>query len=121
MAQALLAMELLFPLQTFVFMTFFMRDDQGISSTRIAIGLTLTFLLLLALISLNLPGAEAAPRYASGHKVPEAAGGYAGGGQAWVCCAVGRVAMSFGWLYYCRCCLVCGFSISDMVECFPPG
>ena len=83
---------LLFPIAVFVFaMTFFMRDDQGIS-TRIAIGLTLDVLAALALISLNFPGAEAAPDMLLGTKVLEAAGGYVGGGIAWVLLRfVGRV------------------------------
>uniref|UniRef100_UPI0028E6FE42 DNA translocase FtsK 4TM domain-containing protein n=1 Tax=Lancefieldella parvula TaxID=1382 RepID=UPI0028E6FE42 len=109
---------LLFPIAVFVFaMTFFMRDDQGIS-TRIAIGLTLDVLAALALISLNFPGAEAAPDMLLGTKVLEAAGGYVGGGIAWVLLRfVGRVVgnvLLVGFII--AGVVICGFSISDMVE-----
>ena len=108
----------LFPIALFVFaMTFFIRDEQAIS-TRIAIGLSLDVLAALALISLNFPGVESAPDMLLTPKILEAAGGYVGGSIAWVALRfVGKIVgnvLLVGIII--AGIVVCGFSISDMVE-----
>ncbi len=109
---------ILFPIALFVFaMTFFM-DGDGPVSGRVAGGLTLIVLAVLAMLSLNLPGAEADPSVVLEPANLELAGGYVGGIVAFglvrlVGVIVGNVVLvgliAAG-------VVVCGFSISNAVS-----
>ncbi|WP_455139118.1 DNA translocase FtsK 4TM domain-containing protein [Thermophilibacter sp.] len=98
-------------------LTFFVRADQGLP-TRVAGGLTLVVLAVLAAVSLNLPGAASDPQAVFVPAAARAAGGYVGGAIAWallelVGTVVGNVVLVGVALAGV---VVCGFSISGAVE-----
>ena len=109
---------LLFPVALFVFaMTFFMDEDGPISG-RVAGGLLLVVLAVLAMLSINLPGVETMPDLVITPGTLESAGGYVGGGIAWgLLKLVGRVVgnvLLVGLII--AGIVVCGFSISGAVS-----
>ena len=75
---------ILFPIALFVFAITFFIDEEGPISGRVALGLLLIVLAVLAMLSINLPEAELAPEAVITPGVLEGAGGYVGGGLAWV-------------------------------------
>ncbi len=109
---------LLFPVALFVFATTFFIDEEGPISGRVAIGLLLIVLAILALLSINLPEAELAPDAVITPGILEGAGGYVGGGIAWLLLKlVGRVignVLLAGMII--AGIVVCGFSISGAVS-----
>ena len=109
---------LLFPVALFVFaMTFFMDEDGPISG-RVAGGLLLIVLAVLAMLSINLPGADTMPNMVIAPGTLETAGGYVGGGIAWgLLRLVGRIVgnvLLVGVIV--AGVVVCGFSISGAVS-----
>ena len=107
----------LVPIAILIFaVTFFMDGDEPVSG-RIALGLTLIVLSILAMLSLNLAGADAEPTMVFEVALAEKAGGYVGGAIAYALLAlvgsvvgnvvlVGIIAAGV---------IVCGFSVSDAV------
>ena len=109
---------ILFPLALLVFSATFFVEDGTLVSGRIAAGLTLVVLAVLAMLSLNLPGAEAAPEIVVSAAVVKGAGGYVGGFIAlallrFLGVIVGNVVL-VGLVV--TGIVVCGFSISDAVS-----
>ena len=108
---------ILFPIAVFLFaMTFFM-DENGPISGRVALGLSLIVLAVLAMLSLNIPGVGEVPDIVLSPVQLEGAGGYVGGGIAYallklVGVIVGNVLL-VGLVI--AGVVVCGFSISDAV------
>ena len=108
----------LVPVALFAFaMTFFVRAERGLPA-RVAGGLTLVVLAILAAVSLNLPAAAADPDAVFVPAAARAAGGYVGGAIAWallelVGTVVGNVVLVGVALAGV---VVCGFSISGAVE-----
>ena len=70
---------ILFPLALLAFSATFFVEDGTLVSGRIAAGLTLVVLAVLAMLSLNLPGAESMPESVVSATVVTGAGGYVGG------------------------------------------
>lgn len=109
---------LLFPIALFIFATTFFIDGEGPISGRIAIGLLLIVLSVLALFSINLPEAELAPNAVITPGILEGGGGYVGGGIAWLLLKlVGRIignVLLAGMII--AGVVVCGFSISGAVS-----
>lgn len=109
---------LLFPVALFVFAATFFIDEEGPISGRVALGLLLIVLAILAMLSINLPEAELAPDAVITPGILEGAGGYVGGGIAWVLLKlVGRVignVILTGMIV--AGIVVCGFSISGAVS-----
>lgn len=109
---------ILFPIALFLFaMTFFM-DENGPISGRVALGLALIVLAVLAMLSLNLPGAADNPSIVVTQGRLEGAGGYVGGGIAYalvrlVGVVVGNVVLVGVVIAGV---VVCGFSISNAVS-----
>jgi len=108
---------LLFPVALFVFAATFFIDEEGPISGRAALGLLLIVLAILALLSINLPEAALAPDAVITPGVLEGAGGYVGGGIAWLLLklvgpAIGNVVLA-GMII--AGIVVCGFSISGVV------
>ena len=109
---------LLFPLALFVFALTFFIDGEGPISGRVAIGLLLIVLAVLALLSINLPEAELAPDAVITPGILEGGGGYVGGGIAWLLLklvgrTIGNVLLA-GMII--AGIVVCGFSISGAVS-----
>ncbi len=107
----------LVPIALFAFAMTFFFDGDGPVSGRIAAGLALVLLAVLAMLSLNLPGAAEAPGTVLEPASAEQAGGYVGGAIAFALLTllggiVGNVVLV-------GCVLagvvVCGFSISGVV------
>ncbi len=96
--------------------TFFIEGEEPLGM-RAALGLGLMSLAILSLISLLVPGAEADPSLVLDADVVQDAGGYVGGGVAWVLLSmlgkpVGLVFLiGLGVLGI----IVCGFSISGFI------
>jgi len=109
---------ILFPIALFLFaMTFFM-DENGPISGRVALGLALIVLAVLAMLSLNLAGAADSPNIVVTQGRLEGAGGYVGGGIAYallrlVGVVVGNVVLAGVVIAGV---VVCGFSISNAVS-----
>lgn len=109
---------ILFPIAVFLFaMTFFM-DENGPISGRVALGLALIVLAVLAMLSLNLTGAADNPGIVVTQGRLEGAGGYVGGGIAYalvrlVGVVVGNVVLVGVVIAGV---VVCGFSISNAVS-----
>ncbi len=107
----------LLPVALFVFaLTFFIDDDDPVTG-RVAIGLSLIIVSLLALVSLNAQGAATTPNSVIAPEAVGGLGGYVGGGVAWVLLSlvgrwVGNVVM-VGTIIAGA--VVCGFSISGAV------
>ncbi len=111
------AAALLVPVALFLFaMTFFMGEEGPVSG-RVATGLSLIVLSVMAMLSLNLPAAAADPSVVFDPAVAEASGGYVGGGVAW--CLLELVGQVVGNVVLVGVIVagvvVCGFSISDAV------
>lgn len=108
----------LVPLALLAFaLTFFVRAEQGLPA-RVAGGLTLVVLAILAAVSLNLPAAAADADAVFAPAAARGAGGYVGGAIAWallelVGTVVGNVVLVGVALAGV---VVCGFSISGTVE-----
>ena len=111
------AAAVLVPVALFLFaMTFFM-GEEGPVSRRVATGLSLIVLSVMAMLSLNLPAAAADPALVFDPTVAEVSGGYVGGGVAW--CLLELVGQVVGNVVLVGVIVagvvVCGFSISDAV------
>ncbi|WP_117204777.1 FtsK/SpoIIIE family DNA translocase [Paratractidigestivibacter faecalis] len=109
---------ILFPLALLVFSATFFVEDGTLVSGRIAAGLTLVVLAVLAMLSLNLPGAESMPESVVCAAVVKGAGGYVGGFIAlallrFLGVIVGNVVL-VGLVV--TGIVICGFSISDAVS-----
>ncbi len=107
----------LVPVALFVFAMTFFTADEGPISGRVAAGLVLIVVAVLAMISLNQPAAAAAPERLITDTVAVKAGGYVGGGIACVLATylgviVGNVVL-VGIIVAGL--VVCGFSITDVV------
>ena len=111
------AAAVLVPVALFLFaMTFFMGEEGPVSG-RVATGLSLIVLSVMAMLSLNLPAAAADPALVFDPTVAEVSGGYVGGGVAW--CLLELVGQVVGNVVLVGVIVagvvVCGFSISDAV------
>ncbi|WP_273448194.1 FtsK/SpoIIIE family DNA translocase [Thermophilibacter provencensis] len=111
------AAAVLVPVALFVFALTFFRGDEGPVSGRVALGLSLIVLAVMAMLSVNLSGASADPSVVFVPATAEVAGGYVGGAVAYcLLCLVGQV---IGNVLLAGVVLagvvVCGFSISDAV------
>ena len=111
------AAAVLVPVALFVFAMTFFLGDEGPVSGRVALGLALIVLAVMAMLSLNLAEAAASPGVVFEPAVAELAGGYVGGAIAYcLLCLVGQV---IGDVVLAGVVLagvvVCGFSISDAV------
>lgn len=109
---------ILFPLALLAFSATFFVEDGTLVSGRIAAGLTLVVLAVLAMLSLNLPGAESMPESVVSETVVKGAGGYVGGFIAlallrFLGVIVGNVVL-VGLVV--TGIVICGFSISDAVS-----
>ena len=109
---------ILFPLALLAFSATFFVEDGTLVSGRIAAGLTLVVLAVLAMLSLNLPGAESMPESVVSATVVKGAGGYVGGFIAlallrFLGVIVGNVVL-VGLVV--TGIVICGFSISDAVS-----
>lgn len=109
---------ILFPLALLAFSATFFVEDGTLVSGRIAAGLTLVVLAVLAMLSLNLPGAESMPESVVSASVVKGAGGYVGGFIAlallrFLGVIVGNVVL-VGLVV--TGIVICGFSISDAVS-----
>lgn len=109
---------ILFPLALLAFSATFFVENGTLVSGRIAAGLTLVVLAVLAMLSLNLPGAESMPESVVSATVVTAAGGYVGGFIAlallrFLGVIVGNVVL-VGLVV--TGIVICGFSISDAVS-----
>lgn len=106
------------PFALFLFALTFFMDSDGPVNKRVAGGLFLIVLAVLAMFSVNVTGAEADPNLVLSAEVAPVAGGYVGGFIAWVLLAlVGRLvgnAILVGLVI--TGVIVCGFSISDFVH-----
>ena len=108
---------ILFPIALLVFAATFFVEEGTLVSGRIACGLALIVLAVLAMLSLNLPGSEANPELVVSAGLVKGAGGYVGGLIAlallrFVGLMVGNVVL-VGLVV--TGVVVCGFSISDAV------
>ncbi|MCI2123974.1 MAG: DNA translocase FtsK [Olsenella sp.] len=108
---------ILAPIALFIFACTFFMDEDGPISGRVAIGLVLIVLAVLAMLSLNHPGVADEPATAFEDPALESAGGYVGGGIAYalvrlVGLIVGNVIL-VGVIVAGA--VVCGFSISGAV------
>lgn len=109
---------ILFPLALLAFSATFFVEDGTLVSGRIAAGLTLVVLAVLAMLSLNLPGAESMPESVVSATVVKGAGGYVGGFIAlallrFLGVIVGNIVL-VGLVV--TGIVICGFSISDAVS-----
>lgn len=109
---------ILFPLALLAFSATFFVEDGTLVSGRIAAGLTLVVLAVLAMLSLNQPGAESMPESVVSATVATGAGGYVGGFIAlallrFLGVIVGNVVL-VGLVV--TGIVICGFSISDAVS-----
>lgn len=109
---------ILVPIALFLFsLTFFMASDAPLSA-RAALGLALIVVAVLSILSINAAGAEADPALLFQPSVLATTGGYVGGGIAWLLLTlVGRVVglVILGGFIVAGV-VVCGFSISDLVQ-----
>ena len=108
---------LLVPVALFAFAMTFFFGHAGSVSRRVALGLALVVLAVLGMLSLNLPGADAAPDAVFDPAQAELAGGYVGGALAWALLSlvgplVGNVVLAG---VVVAGVVVCGFSISEAV------
>ena len=108
----------LVPVALFAFAMTFFVDGEGPVSGRIAAGLALVLLAVLAMLSLNLPGASADPSIALDPAPAQLAGGYVGGAIAYALLTL--LGTVVGNVVLVGCVLagvvVCGFSISGVVS-----
>ena len=109
---------LLFPLTIIAFAaTFFVAEGEGLSS-RVALGLALVVVSILAIISLNLGEAEVDPDLVISAEHVGSLGGYVGGAVAW--CLLKSVGRAVGYVILAGVIIagviVCGFSISGAVQ-----
>ena len=105
------------PIMVFLFsLTFFVEGEEPFG-VRAAAGLVLVTVAILALISLFAPGADVDPHVVLTREVAEVAGGYVGGGVAWV--ALTLVGKWVGLVLLVGLALtgaiICGFSVSAFV------
>ena len=108
---------MLVPIALFSFaVTFFVRTETPVSG-RVATGLSLIVLAVLSILSCGVEGADATPTVVFAPATLEGAGGYVGGGVAWVLLSLfGRpVALVVLLGLVVAGLVVCGFSISRMV------
>jgi S-DNA-T family DNA segregation ATPase FtsK/SpoIIIE len=108
---------ILAPIALFIFACTFFMDEDGPISGRVAAGLVLIVLAILAMLSLNHPGVADNPQIALAESTLESAGGYVGGGIAYV--LVRLVGLIVGNVILVGVIIagavVCGFSISGAV------
>ncbi|MCH3943158.1 MAG: DNA translocase FtsK [Atopobiaceae bacterium] len=108
----------LVPVALFLFSITFFLDSEAPLSSRVALGLLLIVTSLLSMFSINVSGAESDPSLVFVPFVLEQAGGYVGGGVAWVLLTlVGRVVGMVALVgIVVAGVIVCGFSISGLVS-----
>ncbi len=109
---------LLFPVALLVFaLTFFIDDEEPISG-RVAFGLALITVSILAIVSITYPGVGPEGSEVLAHDVLRVRGGYVGGGIAWALLrTVGReVGLVILAGVVIAGIVVCGFSISNAVS-----
>ena len=96
--------------------TFFVTTDTPLSA-RVAIGLGLVVVAVLSLLSVNAPGAAENPESVLLDPILSTAGGYVGGGVAWVLLRLVGVGVGDVLLagVIIAGIIVCGFSVSDLV------
>lgn len=108
---------ILVPIALFIFACTFFMDEDGPISGRVAGGLVLIVLAVLAQLSLNQPGVADSPAVALAEPALESAGGYVGGFIAFL--LVGLVGVIVGNVVLVGVivagAVVCGFSISGAV------
>ena len=108
---------ILVPIALFIFACTFFMDEDGPISCRVAGGLALIVLAVLAQLSLNQPGVADSPAVALAEPALESAGGYVGGSIAFL--LVGLVGVIVGNVVLVGVivagAVVCGFSISGAV------
>ncbi len=109
---------ILAPIALFIFACTFFMDEDGPISGRVAAGLVLIVLAILAMLSLNHPGVADNPQVALAESTLESAGGYVGGGIAYM--LVRLVGLIVGNVILVGVVIagavVCGFSISGAVS-----
>lgn len=108
---------ILCPLTLFLFaLTFFVEGEEPFGG-RAALGLTLVSMSILSLISLFVPGAEQDPSLVLEESVLQDAGGYVGGGVAWLMLAMVGKAVGLVLLVGLAVLgvIICGFSVSGFV------
>ena len=109
---------LLLPIAILVFAFTFFIDQEGPISGRVAIGLLLVVIAVLSLISINQAGVEADPSMVLDPDFVTKAGGYVGGGVAWVLLkllgrVIGNVVLAGIVILGI---VICGFSISGAIS-----
>lgn len=108
---------ILCPITIFLFaITFFVQGEEPLGG-RAALGLGLVSLSILSLLSLYVPGAEQNPSLVLDQSVVRDAGGYVGGGVAWLMLSMVGKAVGLVLLIGLAVVgvIVCGFSVSGFV------
>ena len=107
----------LVPVALFVFALPFFAPTGGFVSSRVALGLAIVVMAVLAMLSCLVPSAETAPNIVLSESVAMHAGGFVGGGIAWLLLTLlGRpvtLVVLVGLIL--TGIVVCGFSVSDAV------
>ena len=107
----------LVPVALFVFALTFFAPTGGFVSSRVALGLAIVVMAVLAMLSCLVPSAETAPNIVLSESVAMHAGGFVGGGIAWLLLTLlGRpvtLVVLVGLIL--TGIVVCGFSVSDAV------
>ena len=107
----------LVPVALFVFALTFFAPTGGFVSSRVALGLAIVVMAVLAMLSCLVPSAETVPNVVLSESVAMHAGGFVGGGIAWLLLTLlGRpvtLVVLVGLIL--TGIVVCGFSVSDAV------
>ena len=107
----------LVPVALFVFALTFFAPTGGFVSSRVALGLAIVVMAVLAMLSCLVPSAETVPNVVLSEPVAMHAGGFVGGGIAWLLLTLlGRpvtLVVLVGLIL--TGIVVCGFSVSDAV------
>lgn len=105
----------LVPVTLLLFSATFFVEGEGIMGGHVALGLSIITVSVLALISIFVPGADAAPSLVLSAEVIPYAGGCVGGGLAWL--LLNLVGRPVGFVLLCGLVIlgviICGFSLSD--------
>ena len=105
----------LVPVTLLLFAATFFVEGEGIMGGHVALGLSVITVSVLALISIFIPGADVDPSIVLNAEVIPYAGGYVGGGVAWL--LLNLVGRPVGFVLLCGFAIlgviVCGFSLSD--------
>ena len=107
----------LVPIALFVFALTFFAPSGSLVSSRVAIGLFIVVIAVLAVLSCLVPAAETSPGVVLTESIAAHAGGFVGGGVAWLLLTLlGRpVALVVLIGLILTGIVVCGFSVSDAV------